>query len=122
MPTIPSFILRKLYVKGSLRATHNGFAFDLKNTIAPGTITALNGLTVDGCTISPDHITVHLPGRDEPCRASEISDRSPLRFDVGAAVTLQVADYLKPGAHEFIIHVLVREIGPLNIPASDTLT
>jgi len=32
MPAIPPFVLKKLYVKGSLHAEDNGFALDLKNT------------------------------------------------------------------------------------------
>ncbi|MEE8392103.1 MAG: hypothetical protein V3S14_15085 [Anaerolineae bacterium] len=48
MPAIPPFVLKKLYVKGSLRAEADGFALDLKNSIAPASIVAFTGLDVDG--------------------------------------------------------------------------
>ena len=39
MPTmIPTFLLKKLYVKGSFRNTPTGFQLSLRNTLAPGTL------------------------------------------------------------------------------------
>ena len=32
---VPSFLLRRLYAKGSLRNTDNGFQFELKNQLTP---------------------------------------------------------------------------------------
>jgi hypothetical protein len=40
MPAVPEFILRKLFVQGSLQAHEDGFSFVLNNTFAPATVMA----------------------------------------------------------------------------------
>lgn len=121
MPAIPPFILKKLYVKGSLRAEGDGFALDLVNSIAPATILACTGLDVDGQSIPPARITI-TPSGGQSRAASDISVESPLPFPAGATITLRVAGQaLAPGPHELAIHVGVQDVGPLDILISDTL-
>ncbi len=121
MPAIPPFVLKKLYVKGSLRVEDDGFALDLKNTIAPANVTAFTGLDMDGQTTDPAQVTLVPPGGN-PRSMSEVSAQAPLLFPVGATVTLRVAGkILEPGSHELIIHIVVQEVGPLDIPISGTL-
>lgn len=121
MPAIPPFILKKLYVKGSLRAEENGFTLDLENSIAPAVIFACTGLNVDGQSVSPAQIAI-TPSGDQSRAASDISAESPLPFPAGATITLRVAGQtLAPGPHELAIHVGVQDVGPLTIPISDTL-
>lgn len=121
MPTIPPFILKKLYARGSLRAETDGFAFALENTIAPGHIAAITGLDVDGRPVDLSRVTIALAGAD-PCPATDITPQSPLPLDIGTHAILHVAgETLEPGPHAFAIHVVIQEIGPLDIPISDTL-
>jgi len=121
MAAIPPFVLKKLYVKGSLRAEEDGFALELKNTIAPATITGFTGLDVDGQAMDPAQVTLIPPGGN-PCAMSEVSAQAPLPFPIGATVTLRLAGHtLAPGPHALAIHVVVQEVGPLDIPVSDTL-
>jgi hydroxymethylglutaryl-CoA reductase (NADPH) len=121
MPAIPPFVLKKLYVKGSLRAEDDGFALDIKNTIAPATIVAFTGLDVDVQAWDTAQVTLILPS-GSPCPMSEITTKAPLLFPVGAIVTLRIAGKtLDLGSHELTIHVIVQEVGPLDIPVSDTL-
>jgi hypothetical protein len=121
MPAIPPFVLKKLYVKGSLRTEDDGFALDLKNVVAPGTITAFTGLDLDGQAIAPAQVTL-VPPSGNPRSMSDISVQTPLLFPVSVLVTLRVAGKtLEPGPHELVIHVVVQEVGPLDIPVSDTL-
>lgn len=121
MPIIPPSVLKKLYVKGSLRVEDTGFAFDLKNLVAPATIAGFNGLDLDGRPLDGAQVRVVLPsGKSRP--VSQISSQSPLPFSIGTVVTLYVADEaLQPGSHEITLHVDVKEIGPLQIPVSDTI-
>ena len=121
MPAIPPFVLKKLYVKGSLHTSGDGFALDLKNVIAPGTIVAFAELELDGEAIDPTQVTLLPP--DGPVRSpGEISTQAPLLFPINAIVSLHVAGAtLAPGPHELVIHVVVKEVGPLDIPVSDTL-
>ena len=121
MPAIPPFVLKKLYVKGSLRAEDDGFVLDIKNTIAPATIVAFASLDVDDQALDTAQVTL-IPPSGSPCPMSEITTEEPLLFPVGATVRLRVAGKtLEPGPHELAIHVVVQEVGPLDIPVSDTL-
>lgn len=121
MPAIPPFVLKKLYVKGSLRAEDDGFALDIKNTIAPANITAFTGLDVNSQALNPTQVTI-VPPSGNPRPMDKITTEEPLLFPVGATVTLRVAGKtLEPGPHELAIHVVVQEVGILDIPVSDTL-
>ncbi|HEC33714.1 MAG TPA: hypothetical protein ENI37_03235, partial [Chloroflexi bacterium] len=61
MPAIPPVLLKKLYVKGSLRAEGDGFALDLKNSIAPGTILGFKGLELDGAPVELAQVAIVRP-------------------------------------------------------------
>ena len=45
---VPSFILRQLYVKGSLRATDQGFAFEIANKLGSGYSREMRPVMLDG--------------------------------------------------------------------------
>lgn len=121
MSVIPATVLKKLYVEGSLRLQDGGFAFDLKNVIAPATITNVDGLDVDGRKVDDTQITMVPPsGNSRPIE--QISSGRPLHFPVGVIVTLHVSDEaLEPGTHHLTLHVDVKEIGSLDIPVSDRI-
>lgn len=121
MPVIPATVLRKLYVKGSLRSEDQGFAFDLKNLIAPATITGLSGLDVDGRARDDSAVTI-MPPSGNPRPADRLSTSRPLHFPVGAVVSFHVpGEPLESGEHEIILHIELKEIGSLRIPVSDTI-
>ena len=121
MPVIPPTVLKKLYVEGSLRLEDGGFAFDLKNLIAPATITRVDGLEVDGEKVDDSQVAIIPPsGNERPIE--RISSGRPLGFPVGEVVTLHVSgETLEPGEHDLTLHVDVKEIGPLDIPVSDRI-
>jgi hypothetical protein len=48
MVAVPSFLLKRLYIKGSLRNNSTGFQFDLKNSLGSGYGNELLPLVVDG--------------------------------------------------------------------------
>ena len=47
MPGLPADMIRRLYQKGSLRNTKDGFEVTLLNTLAPGTVIGLGPIEVD---------------------------------------------------------------------------
>lgn len=121
MPAIPPFVLKKLYLRGSLRSEAGGFSLCLKNVIAPGSITGISGMVLDGQNVDIATATV-TPAGGEARTAGDISREAPLQFPLGSEVTLSVAgEPLEPGAHRLTIRVIVRDVGPLEIPISDTL-
>ena len=121
MPTIPPFLLKRLYMKDSLHAEDEGFRLTLKNVIAPATLIGVAGLEVDGQSVVPAQITLVVPSGNVRA-AGDVSRKAPVVFPVGATVTLRVAKQsLGPGPHEIIVHIVVKEVGPLGIPISDHL-
>lgn len=61
---IPSFILRKLYVPGSLAARDAGLRFVLRNTLATATLTGLRSARVDAREVAPSGVRVRLGGEE----------------------------------------------------------
>ncbi|CAG0941712.1 hypothetical protein ANRL1_00659 [Anaerolineae bacterium] len=122
MPTmIPTFLLKKLYVKGSFKNTANGFELALQNTLAPGTLLGFSPLKLDGRDIPLDHILI-IVNDAPPRRASEISLASPSPFPLNGKVTLRVEDQpLTPGAHRVTVEVNTKEAGTLKIDAEDSI-
>jgi hypothetical protein len=121
MTVIPATVLKRLYVKGSLRVEDGGFVFDLKNLIAPATITGVDSLKVDGERVEDSRVTIVSPsGSSRPI--DQISRGTPLQFPVGVVVTLHVSgETLEPGQHDLAVCIEVKEIGSLDIPVSDTI-
>ena len=121
MPAIPAFVLKKLYVRGSLHYEGNGFALQLNNIIAPGTITGVANIDLDGQAVDLAQVTVTPPGGDARL-AGEITAQAPLQCPVGESIKLTVGGISpEAGPHELVIRVVVKDVGPLDIPVSDAL-
>ena len=58
---IPEFVLRKLFVKGSLKKDGEGFSFCINNTFAPATLLSV-GLDVDGKPVGIEHLSMGTAG------------------------------------------------------------
>jgi len=107
---IPEFVLRKLYVRGSLKAEADGFSFALKNTFAPGTLVGL-ALDVDGKRVPPENLSLQAEG--QPARdAASITLQNPVPLPVGLAVSVQVRG-VPLGQGRLTLHAYTREAGPL---------
>jgi len=119
--SIPSYILRSLYVKGSLKNRDEGFEFALKNNLYPGTLTSLVKVEVDGNTVEQDNVLV---GKREAAmrKAVEISYQKPLQFRVGETLLVRVLGLtLATGEHKIVLTVDAAEGGRLNVPITSTL-
>ena len=64
MITVPAFLLRRLYVKGSLRNASGGFEFEMKNSLGSGYAHKLWPLTVDGKELPADSTFFLIEGRE----------------------------------------------------------
>jgi alpha-N-arabinofuranosidase len=107
---IPEFILKKLYVPGSLKTTPGGFTFDIHNTFAPATVTGV-GLDVDGVSVPLAGLSLQEEGRD-PYPAVTISPTSPFFLSVNVRVHFIVQGVVPRQGH-LTVHVLTREAGEL---------
>ncbi len=122
MPTVvPSFLLKKLYVKGSFKNTPTGFELALRNTLAPGTLIGISPLQIDGRNIPLDKILI-TTGDAAPVRASDISLAVPRQFPLNVVIKFQVEDQpLTPGSHRVTVQVNTKEAGELKIDAEDKI-
>jgi len=119
MPAVPAFMLKKLYLKGSLKNTQEGFQFQIRNTLAPGTITAIQPLVVDG-TAYPLEDTI-IVGKDT-IAAKEVKKERPVTFPINSTVTMVVKGaQLAPGEHTIVIGVMTKEAGELKWDVIDTV-
>ncbi len=122
MPTmIPSFLLKKLYVKGSFKNTADGFQISLHNILAPGTILGISPLQIDGRNVPLDQIEITV-GNESPICASDITTSSPRTFPINATAMFNVKDQpLTPGPHRLTVQFNTKEVGELKIDAEDKI-
>jgi alpha-galactosidase len=119
MVTIPSFLLKRLYVKGSLRNTPEGCAFALRNGIDTGTVTGISRLEIDGVDHSAGALAVHVPG-EGTLPATAITPQAALSLGVGVTITVRlVGIVLQPGEHTLRLQIQIQELGDLEIKVRD---
>ncbi|NOX62233.1 MAG: hypothetical protein GXP42_09865 [Chloroflexi bacterium] len=116
---IPTALLKRFYVKGSLHNSEDGFEFRLKNTIAPATVVSFGPIEVDGEPFGPDQVVITA---SRPRTANTITAKAPLPLHMGKTVTLRVlGPPLTPGSHEIAVHAVTREVGPVIIEIDDSV-
>jgi hypothetical protein len=113
----PPAVLARLFVKGSLKNTPNGFELKLKNNIDSGTITGLS-LSVDETAVPAEAVTVAVGAKE--FNGSEITSRTPVTVWAYIEITLKVAGApLAPGSHPINFQVLTREAGKLQFSVTE---
>jgi alpha-galactosidase len=119
MVTIPRFVLRKLYVKGSLRNTDEGCSFDLKNIVDGGTVTQLAELEVDSTPYPSARLRIHTP-EGSVLSGDQITPDAPLILPQGVRVGLRLPGVaLSPGRHHLCLRFQTQEMGELAFDVSD---
>lgn len=116
---IPSFVLRKLYVRGSLRRDDGGVAFTLRNTLATATLTELRRLRIDGRDVPPGDVRVAVAGREVDAGAVRLD--APLVFPRNADAEVRVAPAALGARASVRLEVLSQEFGELVIEFDDAL-
>ncbi|MFX1483606.1 MAG: hydroxymethylglutaryl-CoA reductase [Promethearchaeota archaeon] len=117
---IPAFLLRKLYIKGSLENADDGFSFKLKNSLSPGTTTEVAPIKVNGTEYSLDSTTIR--SVDGEVRGSEISEDNSFPIKVGVEIEIFIkGDPLPAGEHTIDISLKTKEAGTLAFDVKDTI-
>lgn len=115
---VPSFLLRRLYVPGSLANTPDGWRFALRNTIAAGEATELDPLAVDGEAVDPGQCAFSVDG--DPVPFTEVGEDRPFGLESGRDVEITVAgEPLPPGEHTIRMGFRVAVIGHLSFEFTD---
>jgi alpha-galactosidase len=118
MAIIPNFILKRLYVAGSLRNTAGGCAFEIKNVVDTGTVTRFYELEIDGQAYRPTDLEVRTP-QGRTVGGGEITPETPLSLPGGAGLTVTLAGVsLSPGKHSLGLHFGTKEAGDLSFKVS----
>ena len=120
MITVPGFLLRRLYVKGSLRATEDGLAFEIKNSLGSGYARGMLPLTLNGVEIPMEnsHFTVD----DRTVSFSEVTKDVPFTLALNRATTITAAGIsLPPGTHKVGMAFDVQGLGTLRFDFTDVV-
>ncbi len=117
---IPTFLLRKLYVKGSLENVDDGFKFKLKNSISTATAVDFKPLKVNGNEY-PLETTV-ISSEVGEIAVNAISKENSFAIKVGLDITVHVkGDQLAAGEHTIDIALATTEVGDLAFDVKDTI-
>ena len=117
---IPTFLLRKLYVKGSLENVDDGFKFKLKNSISSATAVNFKPLKVNGNEYSLDSTIIS--SEEGEIAGSAISAENTFPIKVGLDITVHVkGDQLAAGEHKIDISLATTEVGDLAFDVTDSI-
>jgi hydroxymethylglutaryl-CoA reductase (NADPH) len=118
MVTVPSFILRRLYVKGSLRNTPQGFQFQLKNQLGSGYAKKLLPLTLDDKELPIEICSFIVDEKEHPFSA--VSEENPFTLGLNRATTIQVKGIsLSQEPHKIGMAFVVAGLGTLKFDFTD---
>jgi len=118
---IPSFLLKKIYKKGSLRHIEEGIAFDLKNILGPGFITGINFVKINDTIYNSSVIQIIKSGVET--LAEQVSSENPLLIKINEEITCVMKSGLKlqEGINNIIVELISPDVGRVQVNLSDTL-
>ena len=115
---VPSFLLRRLYVKGSLGPTGDGFQFQLRNRLGSGYARRLLPLTLDGEALDMAKTTFEVDGK---VVCFEAVDRdTPFTLGMNKTTTIAyMGGAMEPGPHKVGMRFEVAGLGELGFDFTD---
>ena len=120
MVTVPSFLLRRLYVKESLRNTGDGFEFQLMNRLGSGYAHRLWPLTVDGAELPLESSFFELDGASTPFSA--VSTERTFTLAMNRTITIRAeGPRLEAGARKIGMGFDVPGLGTLRFDFTDVV-
>ena len=118
MVQVPPFLLRRLYVKGSLRNTEEGFEFQLENALGAGYAQELLPLTIDGQELPKEDCFFSLG--DEPVAFSAVDEATPFTLAMNKVTTIVVRGRrLEEGQHRIGMGFVVVGLGKMAFEVTD---
>jgi len=117
---IPSFLLAKLYVKGSLKNNDTGFEFSLKNIIDSTMLIGIGPITVGEKNYESEAITMTVADKTVNGAGLSRSNSIPVRMGVPLKVTV-AGDKLAAGAQKVSVSATTSDIGKIKFDISDTI-
>ena len=121
MITVPSFLLKRLYVKGSIRNNKQGFQFELKNTLGSGYGNELLPLIVDGKELPRENC--FFMGDSGKTPFSAVSKERPFTLPMNKTLTILVDGMtLTPGPHKIGLSFVAEGLGKLGFEVTDLVS
>ena len=119
----PKFLLRKMYVKGSMKLEEDGFSFILKNSIANGTITEVYSLKVNTLEVPFNQVEIDTNGRKRSTDTINELDPVMLIKGVDTKFIVHFNNGLELGqTYTVELNFRVKEIGTMKFDFSDQLS
>ncbi|MFQ6121550.1 MAG: hypothetical protein ACE5LA_00600 [Dehalococcoidales bacterium] len=121
MITVPPFLLKRLYVRGSLRNNEQGFQFELKNTLGSGYGVELLPLTLDGNELPKGDSYFVLDSEEIPFSA--VSKDRPFTLAMNKTSTILVkGTALSEEPHKIGFSFVAQGLGKLGFEVTDLVT
>ena len=120
MVSVPGFLLRRLYVKGSLKNAVTGFEFQLRNGLGSGYAHKLWPLKLDGDELPADSTYFNLGGRD--VAFSQVSKQNTFTLAMNKTITVRAGGRtLAAGPHKLEMGFDVPGLGTLRFDFADSV-
>ncbi len=117
----PSSMLAKLFVKGSLKNTEDGFELKLKNIIDSGTLVGMGPLVIDEASFAPAQCRVKVGEKE--VGGDQITRTAPVSVRAFAEIRLRVqGQTLQPGDHKLTMQVFTNEAVKLQFSVTEPLS
>ncbi|MFC1974290.1 hypothetical protein ACFLU2_02955 [Chloroflexota bacterium] len=117
---MPQFLLKRLYVKGSLRNTDNGFEFQLKNSLGSGYGTEILPINLDGEEL-PKESSYFTPDSKE-IPFIDVSKSKPFALAMNKATMISVkGTKLAEGPHKIGFSFVAQGLGKLHFEVIDVV-
>ena len=117
---IPSFLLAKLYVKGSLKNTESGFEFALKNIIDSTMLIGIGPISLGEKNYEAGAITLTVA--DKTINGAELSRSSSVPVRMGVPIKVSVSgEKLTPGAQKITVAATTSDIGKIKFDINDNV-
>ena len=120
MVSVPGFLLRRLYVKGSLTNSPEGVQFQLKNSLGSGYARAMLPVSIDGQEFPLEESSFVVDGGE--VLFSSVSDDTPFTISLNKVITVLVKGAsVEPGTHKLAMGFVVPGLGSLKFDVKDTV-
>ncbi|MFQ5933037.1 MAG: hypothetical protein ACE5KI_00160 [Dehalococcoidia bacterium] len=120
MVSVPGFLLRRLYVKGSLANSPEGVRFQLKNSLGSGSAKAMLPVSIDGVPYPLEDSVFIAEGAEVPF--SSVSEEKPFAIAMNKEISILVKGAsLEPGSHKLGMGFVVPGLGELKFDVKDSI-
>ncbi len=117
---IPSFLLAKLYVKGSLKNNEAGFEFALKNIIDSTMLIGIGPISAGGKEY--EGTTINMTVGDKVVNGAELSRSNSVPVRMGVPLKVSVAgEHLPAGQQKVSVAATTSDIGKIKFDINDTV-